>query len=1029
MNFFREPDNVSPATRKRQKSPSGTPELSVADAVREAADAASAEDEDRVSRLLSVVEKADTLSPEDESTLAALGTDDSLSPPLRAQVFSTCAPFRARRRDNASALRMWEDAVELDDTPQRRRSLRVQSALVAVDADDLVRARELTDSVLRDEPSHLDALAALGRIHVLNGEFADAIDVGRQLVLRRPSAGRALIALALTAEHRLSEDPGVLEAVIAEPPPDPWTLTRLGEALIDDERDADARRVLDLAVELEPDAPDTLRARGLAGFVLGDYVVAAADLDRAAQVYDDSLLRATRGEVARILGDRDAAIELLRSVPVDEGPPWLLGSLGLALLENENSPEARGVLERALQRDPDDVFARLVLAQVVLTEEDYPRAESLARRAIELDLGDAQGYAVLGETLRHQGRNAEAVEAFDQALDLNSDFPYALGSKGQVLAAQGEFAQAVPILAEAAVAAPGVDWILDELESAAEKQDKDGADVVLRGVQRKLADKDHIQLVCIRRARLAYRQKRFSASDRLYTKARQAAPTDADLLSEHFNLLMELSRYDEALSLLDNAPAELAGTDDLMLLRVYVLWQMERLAETRTELNRLVRQDNPHPDALAAFAEINRRDGERGEARELVERALAVDRENAAALGTLGALELQEGDIEAARDILQTVVAKDPADGPALNQLVMLESAWGTAQTVLDLAEHLRNAEPRDLYLDLIRVHAEYRLGSYSAALDLVEDCLAEPHAPASFWYWQGWLQLALGRAERAAQSFRSAATNARSDSDRFFAQQGMLTAYDWDNALNDAVQSCQDGEPGASSAIALLWLECGEYEAAANHAMHARDMLLKDEDRVYLLTRSLRLAGRVAEALEFAEEAHNRWPTNVYHIAYLAEAMVADGRPDDAADLHRKVVDRLEKQVYVGPLDWHQLGWSLLRAGELEKSGQMFLRALSATSQTAEMLCNLMLISLLGEDTQIDALVNRASEELERLPRPHRRAIVGGFLNDLTTLNPRFPTRTRAQIAQLTDDFRRRWTDLSDVPRATAEVLPLDPK
>ena len=82
--------------------------------------------------------------------------------------------------------------------------------------------------------------------------------------------------------------------------------------------------------------------------------------------------------------------------------------------------DARGLLERALNRAPLHVGILAELAAVETARGSLETAELYARRAISVDASDAAGHGALGVALEARGRPREALAAFTAAAAIDS---------------------------------------------------------------------------------------------------------------------------------------------------------------------------------------------------------------------------------------------------------------------------------------------------------------------------------------------------------------------------------------------------------------------------------------------------------------------------------------------------------------------------------------------------------------------------------------------------------------------------------
>lgn len=926
-----------------------------------------------------------------------------------------------------AALRLLQDGMVRwpDDL-----EIRAHAALAALDNEDTGLADDLYRSVLEADEEQPEALTVLARLLLLTDDYDEAIEVARFIVPAKPSTGRAVIAIALSSTGRLDEDPGLVEAVLADPPPDVWLLLEFGRLLFNEVRFDKALPLLDRAFELAPGDPEVLLGRGWTKYHLEDYDGAAADLDRLALLPegDTGIASALRGELAYARGDLDEALRLFLEVPEEEAPDWLWQSLGLVQAGLGNFGESIAAFERALVADPDDVGVLLQLSDVLL-EEDLPRAEQLVREAIQRDDTIASGHARLGEVLRRADRFAESLVEFDRALELVPEYSWALASKGQALVALDRVREGVDHLRQAVLLAPRTEWIVNELVGTIEEHDPVYADDVLGEVQPVVADAGGDVLpFWAGRASLALRHRRFPEADRLFARARRLSPDDTNLIYNHVTVLQELGRTDDAIALLDERPDLLRQDDNLRLLRVGVLWRVNRLDEVREELLQLTAEGSPDPSTLAALADVYRTDGDRQKARELIDQVLSEEPDNASGLASLGACELQDDEIDAAREHLRRAVELDPAYPFAWWQLMALEADNGTEPEIESLLARIAAIEPQDLDLYVVRAYGQYALGDYRGAVLTIEDCMAELGSQeAVVLMWRGWAELAAGHRQRAVRSFLSASVAPRAVTDSFDIVQGLLSADGWDEAVQLVARATRENDPYAAAMCAVLWAHAGAWEAASSHALLGLAKLQRDPDRLHVVPRSLRLAGHTSQALTVIEEARLTWPTHPDLAVQHAEALLAEHRAAEAEQEYVKIAQRLRRRVHLGPEWLSLLGWCEMRTGRYDEAGALFLQALSTAPVAAPILGNLIVLSVQENDPhQAGALLNRARDDFARVSPATRRGVIASMIYDLGTLT--LDAEGQDHAARIADSLRRDQAVLDDVLHRTSQTVPLSP-
>ncbi|HVX67307.1 MAG TPA: tetratricopeptide repeat protein [Bryobacteraceae bacterium] len=134
---------------------------------------------------------------------------------------------------------------------------------------------------------------------------------------------------------------------------------------------------------------------------------------------------------------------------------WILAvpvSAGLLLAQHSAAVErawdlvARGdraqavrVLRAAIEANPGDADARLLLGSVLVEQGDRTGALSQLSEAVRLRPRSSEAQNALGEALHDAGRAGEARAAFEKAASLDANFAQAHVNLGMVLAEAGEF--------------------------------------------------------------------------------------------------------------------------------------------------------------------------------------------------------------------------------------------------------------------------------------------------------------------------------------------------------------------------------------------------------------------------------------------------------------------------------------------------------------------------------------------------------------------------------------------------------------
>jgi len=212
--------------------------------------------------------------------------------------------------------------------------------------------------------------------------------------------------------------------------------------LLDSSPDSAAEQAEEI-LKVMPDQPNALALKGLALGRLRRGEEAIAALRKALS------LKPGMPEAWRALGDHYTALEMreaadgayAESIRHSTRDPRLMGA-ALALVENR-IPEAEAALREHLKRQPTDVAAIRMLAEVAARIGRYRDAETLLARCLELAPAFSaarQNYAMV---LHRQGRSEAALQEVDRLLAEEPRNPGCRNLRAAVLARLGEYEAAI----------------------------------------------------------------------------------------------------------------------------------------------------------------------------------------------------------------------------------------------------------------------------------------------------------------------------------------------------------------------------------------------------------------------------------------------------------------------------------------------------------------------------------------------------------------------------------------------------------
>jgi adenylate cyclase len=123
--------------------------------------------------------------------------------------------------------------------------------------------------------------------------------------------------------------------------------------------------------------------------------------------------------------------------------------------------------EKAIEKDPNEPFARQVAAWASMFDKDLDRAKSEADIALSLNPNSSGAYASLGSIQTYSGRPLDAIPALERATRLDPAFrPGHLHFLGMAYLLAGKYETAAALLRERILLVPGTDFSRVLLASA-----------------------------------------------------------------------------------------------------------------------------------------------------------------------------------------------------------------------------------------------------------------------------------------------------------------------------------------------------------------------------------------------------------------------------------------------------------------------------------------------------------------------------------------------------------------------------------
>jgi arylsulfatase A-like enzyme/Flp pilus assembly protein TadD len=314
-------------------------------------------------------------------------------------------------------------------------------------------------------------------------------------------------------------------------------------------------------------------------------------------------------------------------------------------LERKDTTRAVGILEAALEEDPDLGMAYTLLGSVLLDEERFVEAERLYRRALERNDGNVDSIYGLALAYKGQGRLEEAAAGFERCLALDPNHEkenymvwfQSMRSSYQlaeVRLAQGRAAEAESILRET-LRAKSDNSVRVLLSDALLAQGKgEDALAVLREAERENESDPLVQLslgnVLVEAGELDEALRSYRRAEALGVEDPRIANGIGNVFARKGDLPRALEAYEKCVAL---DPAYAPAQNNLGI----TLGRLGRTAEAESAFRKAIEADPSYPQAYNNLGTLYLKLGEVEKAVPLFRKALALKSDYAQARANLEA--------------------------------------------------------------------------------------------------------------------------------------------------------------------------------------------------------------------------------------------------------------------------------------------------------------------------------------------------------------------------------------------------------
>jgi len=629
--------------------------------------------------------------------------------PKAAEAYALQADVRFSRGDRAGAKRSLEQAVaadgsfmparyaliqllinekqfdaatvQLDGARSVRSDLRTQyfDAVIALGKNDLVKARDTAQQVLKRAPEHVPSLVLAGAVELQAGQAATAEGYLRKAVALAPQhagARRMLVRTYLGAHQPTKALESIQPMLASGTRSDPQLLLLAGETYL-------ANGDLKQAAVYYAAVTDSKPQESLARTRLGQIALAKGDadggirelesaiaLDGAPMQADMALIvgHAKRNDLNRAL---QAANAFVKKYPTNPLSQQLLGAVHVA----RNDPAAaRAAFTKAVELSPTYLPAIVNLARLDIAEKKPADARKRLEALVAKDPKNEQALLALTDIMGRTGAPpAEIVATLQRAISANpQSVPARLALISFYLRAK-DSAAALSTAQEAAAALRNEPRILGALAQAHEAAGETNQAVDTLNRWATLEPGSAAPLV--RLAAVSAKRQDYPKTIELLRKAQKLAPDDLGITRDLVIGYLLAGKPDEAIkeakSLQSTKPQIAAGF--ALEGDVHTATQSWAQAE-RAYRDALKVEPASEGLALKLHASLNRT-GKAAEADALAKKWLAEHPKDAAFRVYLAERALGEKNLRSAVALYQAVIALQPDNVVALNNL-----AWSAGQ-------------------------------------------------------------------------------------------------------------------------------------------------------------------------------------------------------------------------------------------------------------------------------------------------------------------------------------------------------------
>lgn len=149
------------------------------------------------------------------------------------------------------------------------------------------------------------------------------------------------------------------------------------------------------------------------------------------------------GMRAQRMGRADYAIQCFTKALALQEDFETMGYLAQVYTQTGALDEARKLLERMTEKEPEHTSTFLMLANICYMQEDYPAMAEAAKKAIDIEEGNAMAHYLLGKAENGQNDDIMCIAHLTKAIVLKDDFTEARLLRAEALIKMRQYKEAM----------------------------------------------------------------------------------------------------------------------------------------------------------------------------------------------------------------------------------------------------------------------------------------------------------------------------------------------------------------------------------------------------------------------------------------------------------------------------------------------------------------------------------------------------------------------------------------------------------